>query len=595
MNLNIRITGQAGQWVNTTAEIIMWVFSNLWYNFISDVEYESRIKWWINYYDIFVSDNTSVFLTKKMDIVLWLDKKALEEMLKTQKDLKAIITTSKIANSIENLDITKTIIIDESWKYVNTALLAWLFKFLWVDSIILIDALKHQFQSKQNILDENILKINEIYSLDFMIKCEKIKISKIWEKTSYIYWNKSIAKWFNAWSLEYFSAYPMTPASSVLTEIINENKCDYLQAEDEIAVINSALWASFTWSRSAVATSGWWFALMTEALSFAVMAEFPITVVLSQRAGPSTGTPTYLEQGDITYALYPTFGDYEHIVLCPSTIEEAHYFAWLALNLADRYQCIVIILVDKQMSENFATYSNFEVPNIDRWEFVKDATNYKRYEFTSCWVSPRVEFGSVWWEFIASSYEHDEYWATSESIENKILMTQKRFKKLQNFWSENDFSGFKVVNNTLYQNKTSPLAPLLQERGIENPPNPLNKGDLNKNLLNPPYQGDLNKKVIVTLSATSYTAKAFVEQNTWYDLIIIKALKPLDKRLFDELQKYDEIIFAELNYSGQLQKYITNELWLNTLKNTKISSLRKYDLMPFYIEDFLTLKQWEQI
>jgi len=34
---------------------------------------------------------------------------------------------------------------------------------------------------------------------------------------------------------------------------------------------------------------------MTEALSFAVQAEFPIVVILSQRAGPSTGTPTYYE------------------------------------------------------------------------------------------------------------------------------------------------------------------------------------------------------------------------------------------------------------------------------------------------------------
>jgi len=34
---------------------------------------------------------------------------------------------------------------------------------------------------------------------------------------------------------------------------------------------------------------------MSEALSFAVQAEFPITVVLSQRAGPSTGTPTFNE------------------------------------------------------------------------------------------------------------------------------------------------------------------------------------------------------------------------------------------------------------------------------------------------------------
>jgi pyruvate/2-oxoacid:ferredoxin oxidoreductase alpha subunit len=33
----------------------------------------------------------------------------------------------------------------------------------------------------------------------------------------------------------------MTPASTVLTEIINSKKVKYLQAEDEIAVINSVL------------------------------------------------------------------------------------------------------------------------------------------------------------------------------------------------------------------------------------------------------------------------------------------------------------------------------------------------------------------
>jgi 2-oxoglutarate ferredoxin oxidoreductase subunit alpha len=33
----------------------------------------------------------------------------------------------------------------------------------------------------------------------------------------------------------------MTPASSILTEIINSKKITYLQAEDEIAVANSTL------------------------------------------------------------------------------------------------------------------------------------------------------------------------------------------------------------------------------------------------------------------------------------------------------------------------------------------------------------------
>ena len=123
-----------------------------------------------------------------------------------------------------------------------------------------------------------------------------------------IYGNKALAYGAIESELEYFSAYPMTPASSVLTEIVNSKRVTCLQAEDEIAVMNTALGASFTGSRAMVATSGGGFALMTEALSFAAQAEVPIVAILSQRAGPSTGTPTYQEQSEISYALVPTFG-----------------------------------------------------------------------------------------------------------------------------------------------------------------------------------------------------------------------------------------------------------------------------------------------
>lgn len=56
----------------------------------------------------------------------------------------------------------------------------------------------------------------------------------------------------------------MTPASTILSEIVNAGTVKYLQAEDEIAVINIALGASFTGARSMVGTSGGGFALMTE-------------------------------------------------------------------------------------------------------------------------------------------------------------------------------------------------------------------------------------------------------------------------------------------------------------------------------------------
>ncbi|MEI6774144.1 MAG: hypothetical protein WCL18_05075 [bacterium] len=44
--------------------------------------------------------------------------------------------------------------------------------------------------------------------------------------------------------------------------------------------------------------------------------------ILSQRDGPSTGTPTYTGQSDLNYALNASFGDTFPIVLAPSTFEE---------------------------------------------------------------------------------------------------------------------------------------------------------------------------------------------------------------------------------------------------------------------------------
>lgn len=66
------------------------------------------------------------------------------------------------------------------------------------------------------------------------------------KKREFTYGNRLIALGAVDSELEYYSAYPMTPASSVLTEVIATGKVPYLQAEDEIAVMNSALGAAFT-------------------------------------------------------------------------------------------------------------------------------------------------------------------------------------------------------------------------------------------------------------------------------------------------------------------------------------------------------------
>ncbi len=367
------------------------------------------------------------------------------------------------------------------------------------------------------------------------------KSTKIYQIT---YGNKALAYGAIASELEFFAAYPMTPASTVLSEIVNSKKVNYIQAEDEIAVMNIALGASFTGARSMVATSGGGFALMTEALSFAAQAEFPIVAILSQRAGPSTGTPTYHEQSEISYALVPTFGGGDHVVLIPSTMEEAYSMGGQALNIAQKYQTTVIILTDKQFSEGKVTITELKPAPVDRGKLITDpGDGFKRYEFTDDGISPYVRVGTPNGDFIATSYEHDEYGATTEEMEMKVAMTEKRARKLQDFYTKEGIMGYRVVNPTA-------------------------------------------KKMILTFSLTSYTAEAWVRENPEWGVIIITCLKPIDARLREVIVGLDRVVFVESNYSGQLEDYVTKEFGLRFVDGLEISHIRKYDLMPFFYEDF---------
>lgn len=553
MFLNIRVTGPAGLGINSTSDIITNIFAHLGYHIITDIEYESRIKWWVNYFDIFVSDQ-SPFLTKMCDVLLAFNKESLEKNIPALKEGGVIFCNEKIKNSLrpeikniieeKNIDIISIEIQDA---YDNTYLLALFAYYFDIDISVIITGLSEIFARKGRATIEANIKIFENAYKNLSFEKSKNKILKIAEKKEVSYGNKMVAYGAIESQLEYYSAYPMTPASTILTEIIASKRVTYLQAEDEIAVINSALGSSFTGARSMVGTSWWGFALMTEALSFAIQAEIGIVVALSQRAGPSTGTPTYHETGDLNFALNPTFGDFEHIVLTPSSLEEAYYFSGLSLNLADTYQTIVILLLDKQLSELSGTIWERLTSLVNRGEILENPpADYKRYALTPSGISPRVRVGTPSGDFIASSYEHDEFWATTEESEIKKAMTEKRWKKLENFFEKEWISWFEVFN-----------------------PNA--------------------EKMLIIFSATTYTAKEFIKNNPEYGLVVITFLKPLDERLYDVLKEKQEIIFVENNYSGQLENYICGQFGLKFIEGLQISHLRKYDLFPFYIEDFNSL------
>src|SRR4030067_1048448 len=105
---------------------------------------------------------------------------------------------------------------------------------------------------------------------------------------------------------KFYSAYPMTPASSILHFMAaQERRFKFVvkHTEDEISAINMAIGAGFTGVRAMCGTSGGGFCLMTEGYGLAGMLEVPIVVILSMRPGPSTGMPTWSDEGELKFGL----------------------------------------------------------------------------------------------------------------------------------------------------------------------------------------------------------------------------------------------------------------------------------------------------
>ena len=89
---------------------------------------------------------------------------------------------------------------------------------------------------------------------------------------------------------------------------------------------------------------------MMESIGLSGMTETPFVVINTQRGGPSTGLPTKQEQADLMQMIYGTHGDIPKIVVAPTDAEDAFYLTMEAFNLAEEYQCPVIILSDLQLS-----------------------------------------------------------------------------------------------------------------------------------------------------------------------------------------------------------------------------------------------------
>ncbi len=256
--------------------------------------------------------------------------------------------------------------------------------------------------------------------------------------------NQAFALGALAGGCRFIAAYPMTPATTII-EWLAALPPDYgvvtKHTEDEISAVCMAIGASFAGARSMTATSGGGFSLMAEALGLAGMTEVPVVIVDAQRGGPSTGLPTRTEQSDLLFTVYASQGEFPRIVTAPATVEECFQAGWRSFNLADRYQCPVIVLTDTLLASSLRTvdpdaidFAHVEIDRgatLDHEDLDQLPGGYQRFQFTGTGISPRAIPGHPRAIYPVSTDEHDESGHITEDNENRVRMMQKRMRKLE--------------------------------------------------------------------------------------------------------------------------------------------------------------------
>lgn len=548
MIYNILIGGSAGQGMDTFSVLLEKVLKRKGYYVFSNKDYMSRVRGGHNFIQIRFGTEPVYSYDDELDIIIGFDQNTVnfhsdklkengvflcDENIKWEDNRRITIPMLKIAKEIGHAKVFGTVgmgavlkilglndnkvneIFDSKWEKETADLNKEAFKkgYEFVES---------RFESKEGTAENTIL----------------------------INGNQAIALGAIAGGVSFYSAYPMTPSTSIMTYISSkENEAGLVveQAEDEIAAINMAIGASFAGVRSMTGTSGGGFSLMAEALGLAAITEIPLVVANVQRPGPATGLPTRTEQSDLSFILTASHGEIPRMVMAVKHPEDAFYQTVRALNIADKYQMLVIILNDQYLADATQTVNEFDFDrlSIDR-HIAKaediDVENYKRYEITETGITPRVIPGKIEdLTIIADSDEHTEEGHITESSEVRIAQMQKRMKRMD----------------------------LLKEELIE-----------------PDYFGVEEPETLLIGWGSMYGGLREATDMLQKDghkvgALVFGDIYPLPKKL---LEKYSSsaktIVNVEQNYTGQLAKLIRQETGINCDK-----SILKYDGRQLYAKE----------
>jgi 2-oxoglutarate/2-oxoacid ferredoxin oxidoreductase subunit alpha len=456
--LSWKVGGQQGEGIESTGEIFAIALNRLGYYLYGYRHFSSRIKGGHTNNKIRVSTTQVRTISDDLDILVAFDQETIDVNYKELHRGGVILADAKF--SPKKPEDTEAGLYAVPFTEIATELGTSLMKnmvaigatsaVLDLDINVFEEVVQEIFGKKgAQVVAKNMdaIKAGYEYTKEKLGSVQTMQLEKAdGNKRMYMIGNDAIALGAIAAGCRFMAAYPITPASDIMEYLIKKLPAlggAVIQTEDEIAAATMTIGANYAGARAITASSGPGMSLKVEAIGLAGMTETPIVIVDTQRGGPSTGLPTKQEQSDLMAMIYGTHGEIPKIVIAPSTVEEAFYDTAEAFNLAEEYQCPVIVLSDLQLSLGKQTVEPLDSSKVEirRGKLIDhdivenenhQGSYYKRYLVTEDGVSPRPIPGMKNGIHHVTGVEHAETGKPSEGPENRIAQMDKRFRKLEN-------------------------------------------------------------------------------------------------------------------------------------------------------------------
>ena len=559
-----KVGGQQGEGIESTGEIFATAMNREGYYLYGYRHFSSRIKGGHTNNKIRVSTTPVHAISDDLDILIAFDQETIELNHHEMRDDSVIIVDAKAKPSRPENCKAQLIVLPftDIAKELGTKLMKNMVAIGATCAIMDLDIksfeslIANTFGKKgENIVDMNVQALHAGYEAmkeemtdlkgDYHLEASQS------EPHLYMIGNDAIGLGAISAGSKFMAAYPITPASEIMEYMIeNLPKVNgaVIQTEDEIAAATMAIGANYAGVRAFTASAGPGLSLMMESIGLSGMTETPLVIVNTQRGGPSTGLPTKEEQSDLMQMIYGTHGDIPKIVVAPTDAEDSFYLTVEAFNLAEKYQCPVIILSDLQLALGKQTVEQLDFSRVEikRGELLQsdierdedDKSYFKRYALTASGVSPRPIPGVKGGIHHVTGVEHSPEGKPSESAQNRQEQMDKRMRKTEKL----------LINEPVIDDQPYDEADIL-------------------------YIGFISTKGAIQ------EGKARLEdEGIKVNHLQIKQLHPFPTQIVQEaVDKAKKVVVVEHNYQGQL----ANILKMNVNVHQKLINQTKYDGTPF--------------